>query len=163
MPPLVNESGYDWTIRKTAKCIDELIALVRPKTKGGNGDLFNQADDDEYRPALDHHLLQAGDSLEHVDDGTIDAVVIDPPYEANVMYAELSDFFYVWLKRTAGHVFPELFRRQLTDKESEAVANPARFRGQGSADSAWRCRDYREKMAVDLYRMPPGAEARAGS
>ena len=62
------------------------------------------------------------------------------------MYAELSDFFYVWLKRTAGHVFPELFRRQLTDKESEAVANPARFRGQGPA-SALAVQDYREKMA----------------
>ena len=50
---------------------------------------------------------------------------MDPPYwEANVMYAELSDFFYVWLKRTAGHVFPELFRSQLTDKDNEAVANP---------------------------------------
>ena len=52
-------------------------------------------------------------------------MIMDPPYYDNVMYAELSDFFYVWLKRTAGHVFPELFRRQLTDKDNEAVANPA--------------------------------------
>ncbi len=48
-----------------------------------------------------------GDSLDHVADGSIDLVVMDPPYYDNVMYAELSDFFYVWLKRTAGHVFPE--------------------------------------------------------
>ena len=54
------------------------------------------------------------------------AVVMDPPYYDNVMYAELSDFFYVWLKRTAGYVFPELFRRRLTDKDNEAVANPHR-------------------------------------
>jgi putative DNA methylase len=32
---------------------------------------------------------------------------MDPPYYDNVMYAELSDFFYVWLKRTAGRVIPE--------------------------------------------------------
>ena len=37
--------------------------------------------------------------------------MMDPPYYDNVMYAELSDFFYVWLKRTAGHVVPELFTR----------------------------------------------------
>ena len=30
---------------------------------------------------------------------------MDPPYYDNVMYAELSDFFYVWLKRTAGHLY----------------------------------------------------------
>ena len=89
-----------------------------------------------------------GDSLDHILDASIDAVVMDPPYYDNVMYAELSDFFYVWLKRTAGHVFPELFRRQLTDKENEAVANPAKFQSASRARgryvpvrttrSAWR-------------------------
>ena len=71
---------------------------------------------------------------------------MDPPYYDNVMYAELSDFFYVWLKRTAGHVFPELFRRHLTDKDNEAVANPARFQGQKGA-RALAGRDYQERMA----------------
>ena len=71
---------------------------------------------------------------------------MDPPYYDNVMYAELSDFFYVWLKRTAGHVFPELFRSHLTDKDNEAVANPARFRGQKGA-KALAERDYQERMA----------------
>ena len=87
-----------------------------------------------------------GDSLDHIADGSIDLVVMDPPYYDNVMYAELSDFFYVWLKRTAGHVFPELFRRHLTDKDNEAVANPARFRGQKGA-RALAGRDYQERMA----------------
>ena len=63
---------------------------------------------------------------------------MDPPYYDNVMYAELSDFFYVWLKRTAGHVFPELFTRTLTDKQNEAVANPAKFRDQKGAESSPR-------------------------
>ena len=72
---------------------------------------------------------------------------MDPPYYDNVMYAELSDFFYVWLKRTAGHVFPELFRRQLTDKENEAVANPAKFRGVKGA-RALAGQDYQERMAA---------------
>ena len=63
------------------------------------------------------------------------------------MYAELSDFFYVWLKRTAGRVFPELFRRNLTDKENEAVANAAKFQGTKGA-AALAERDYQERMAM---------------
>ena len=47
---------------------------------------------------------------------------------------------------TAGHVFPELFRRHLTDKDNEAVANPARFQGQKGA-RALAGRDYQERMA----------------
>ena len=72
---------------------------------------------------------------------------MDPPYGANVMYAELSDFFYVWLKRTAGHVFPELFRRSLTDKESEAVANAAKVPGNEGCGRARSTGITRERMA----------------
>lgn len=62
------------------------------------------------------------------------------------MYAELSDFFYVWLKRTAGRVAPELFTRRLADKQAEAVANKAHFKGQKGAD-ALATLDYQRKMA----------------
>ena len=88
-----------------------------------------------------------GDSLDHLGDASIDLVVMDPPCYDNVMYAELSDFFYVWLKRTAGHVFPELFRRQLTDRENQAVANPAKYRGEKGA-RALAGQDYQERMAA---------------
>ena len=53
---------------------------------------------------------------------------MDPPYYDNVTYSELSDFFYVWLKRTAGLLFPNEFASYLTDKDHEAIANPFRFR-----------------------------------
>lgn len=62
-----------------------------------------------------------------LEDRSVHAVVMDPPYYANVQYAELADFFYVWLKRTAGHLHPHLFSSELTEKATEAVANPARF------------------------------------
>ena len=70
----------------------------------------------------------SADTLDLTDD-SVDCVVIDPPYYDNVMYAELSDFFYVWLKRTAGLLFPEEFSAYLTDKDREAVANPSKFKG----------------------------------
>ena len=71
-----------------------------------------------------------------VDDASIDCIVFDPPYHNNVNYAELSDFFYVWLKRTAGYVFPEYFTEHLADKANEAIASPARFRAQAAEAKA---------------------------
>ena len=142
MAPLIVGLGYDWAIGQTAKCIDELVALIRPGAKDANGNLFAAAD--ETPPV--NITCKPGDNLDHIEDASIDAVVIDPPYYDNVMYAELSDFFYVWLKRTAGHVFPDLFRRRLTDKDNEAVANAARFQGQKGA-RALAGRDYQQRMA----------------
>ena len=101
----------------------------------------------EYTPPPITITCKPGDSLDHIEDGSVDVVVIDPPYYDNVMYSELSDFFYVWLKRTAGHVFPELFRWRLTDKDNEAVANPAKFQGQKGAKNL-AGRDYQERMAA---------------
>ena len=146
MAPLVSGVGYDWAIDKTTKCIDELVALVRSEAKGDARGLFDEANAAEYIPPPVTITCKPGDSLDHIEDGSIDLVVMDPPYYDNVMYAELSDFFYVWLKRTAGHVFPELFRRHLTDKDNEAVANPAKFRDQKGA-GALAGRDYQERMA----------------
>jgi len=146
MAPLVVGLGYDWAIGQTAKCIKELVALVRPDANAP-GDLFARASEPPTPPAPSTITCKSADSLDHLADGSIDAVVMDPPYYDNVMYAELADFFYVWLKRTAGYVFPELFRRQLTDKENEAVANPAQFQGQKGA-RALAGRAYQERMAA---------------
>ena len=153
MAPLVVGLGYDWAIAQTAKCIDELVTLIHPRNVSDAGPLLHDAAPEPTKRAVNADpppvtiTCKPGDSLDHIDDGSIDAVVIDPPYYDNVMYAELSDFFYVWLKRTAGRVFPELFRRQLTDKENEAVANPAKFRDQKGA-RALAGRDYQERMAA---------------
>ncbi|MGQ9723637.1 MAG: DUF1156 domain-containing protein, partial [Candidatus Jordarchaeum sp.] len=55
-------------------------------------------------------------------DNFFDAVITDPPYYDNVPYSYLSDFFYVWLKRTIGELYPELFTTPLTPKTGEIVA-----------------------------------------
>ena len=55
-------------------------------------------------------------------DEFFDAVITDPPYYDNVPYSHLSDFFYVWLKRTVGNHFPMLFSTPLTPKSDEVVA-----------------------------------------
>lgn len=160
MTPLTVGVGFDWAIEQTAKCIGELIALVRPDAGSGKkgrktteldhrmgGDLF-VAERAQSRDTQNIVLsCKSGEALDHISDASIDCVVMDPPYYDNVMYADLSDFFYVWLKRTAGRVYPELFRRQLTDKDSEAVANPARFRGEKGA-KILAGRDYQHRMSA---------------
>ena len=53
----------------------------------------------------------------------------DPPYYDNIGYADLSDFFYVWLRRSIGGIFPDIFGTMLVPKATELVATPYRFDG----------------------------------
>jgi putative DNA methylase len=72
--------------------------------------------------------LGSATSLPGVGDRTLAAVVVDPPYDDNVQYSELADFFYVWLKRAQGHRHPDWFATYLCDHDEEAVVNLSRFR-----------------------------------
>jgi adenine-specific DNA methylase len=153
MAPLVSGLGYDWAFSSSSKCIEELIEMLAPPGAASSnaGPLFSGG----HATDISSHRMPvviscgSGDSLSHVESGTVDSVVMDPPYYDNVMYAELSDFFYVWLKRTAGLLYPELFMAPLTDKENEAVANPALHKGKKGA-KALAGMDYQHKMA-DIF------------
>jgi len=90
----------------------------------------------------------SADNLSHICDQSVDVVITDPPYYATIQYAELSDFFYVWLKRILGDIFPDLFWMELTDKDREAVANPSRFRNMGMSPEELANQDYEAKMAM---------------
>lgn len=149
MAPLIEGLGYDWAIEQTAKCIKELVALVRPDTGHdvGDADAPGFFAGSEFTPPPVTITCRSGADLAHIGERSVDVVVMDPPYYDNVMYAELSDFFYVWLKRTAGFVYPQLFTALLTDKEQEAVANPAKFQGRAGAKKL-AAQDYRERMAA---------------
>ncbi len=81
-------------------------------------------------------------------DGSVAHLCMDPPYYDNVMYAELSDFFYVWEKRTIGRILPQYFGLELADKENEAVANAARFANMGSRRKKLAEADYEAKMTA---------------
>ena len=92
--------------------------------------------------------LESADNLIHIPNNSVDAIITDPPYYSTIQYAELSDFFFVWLKRTLGDIFPELFYLELTDKDREAVANPSRFKGMGISPEELANQDYEAKMAM---------------
>ncbi len=57
----------------------------------------------------------------------------DPPYYDNVPYADLSDFFYVWLRRSLGSIYPDLFETLLTPKAQKLVADQFRHRNREKA------------------------------
>lgn len=59
----------------------------------------------------------------------------DPPYYDNIVYSDLSDFFYVWHRRTIGNIWPSLFRRLTTPKDEELVATAYRHGGKAEAES----------------------------
>jgi len=79
-------------------------------------------------------------------DDFFDAVITDPPYYDNVNYSNLSDFFYVWLKRTVGHLHPDLFATPLTPKSQEMVADAYRFDGREGA------KQHFEAMLLQSFR-----------
>jgi putative DNA methylase len=56
-------------------------------------------------------------------------VSTDPPYYDNISYADLSDFFYVWLRRCLGTIYGQLFSTLVSPKKQELIASPYRFEG----------------------------------
>ena len=61
------------------------------------------------------------------------AISTDPPYYDNIGYADLSDFFYVWLRRSLSTIYPTLLATMLVPKAEELVANPYRHDGRDAA------------------------------
>jgi putative DNA methylase len=73
------------------------------------------------------------DAVASVNAVTRPVVCTDPPYYDNIGYADLADFFYVWLRRSLGETYPDLFSTLLTPKSQELVATPFRFGGNRDA------------------------------
>jgi putative DNA methylase len=61
-------------------------------------------------------------------------ITTDPPYYDNVGYADLSDFFYVWLRRSLSGIYPELLGTVLTPKTDELIADPFRHQSKEKAE-----------------------------
>jgi putative DNA methylase len=80
-------------------------------------------------------------------DNFFDAVLTDPPYYINVPYADLSDFFYVWLKRTIGDLYQELFATPLTPK-SEEICQMQHWDPQRYAE---KTKEWFEKMLTKAF------------
>ena len=138
---LKNKGAFPWALDQVVDSYKDLCGLVGPSRP-----VFDVLPDGSRQGPVRVTRGSASD-LSHLPDASVDAVVVDPPYGNNVMYAELSDFFYVWLKRSVGDLYPGWFRSELVDKDAEAVANPARFENaRGGQAKELATRDYLIKM-----------------
>jgi len=111
MAPCANGAGFAWAIDNCIEAFEEITKLAK-----------------HGRSTFPEITQGSATNLAHLDNESISAVVVDPPYADNVQYSELADFFYVWLKRTQGHRRPEWFSTYLCDHSEEAVVNISRHR-----------------------------------
>ena len=133
--PLARTEGcFPFALEREAFCIRELATIRNPSvvTRGSAEKLFH-------------------------DDETFDAVITDPPYYSSIYYADLSAFFYVWLRRIVGDLHPEHFTLPAPPKRKEAVAQPSEHDGDaGRAKAHYEDlmrRSFREARRV----LKPGA------
>lgn len=126
-------SGAAWALAQVLDAYAGIAELVAPLHERING-------------AAPPVTIRCGTAASlDLPDASVELICIDPPYYNNVQYAELSDYFYVWQRRTLHDLYPDLFRRRLTNKRDEAVANPAR---DGSAAGA--AREY-ERLMGEIF------------
>lgn len=78
----------------------------------------------------------------------------DPPYYDNIGYADLSDFFYVWMRRILKNIFPDIFSTMLVPKEHELVATPYRHNGKKNAESF-----FLDGMSKAVHNMAEGCHS----
>lgn len=139
-----------WVIDQTIDAYSEIAKLAKPSQLS----VYESTPVDK----LENLSVIRGSALEirKISNNSITNITVDPPYYDNVQYAELADFFYVWLKRSVGHLFPDFFIDELTNKDDEAVANPARFASLGNKKTTLAEDDYQRKMAAafrEMYRV----------
>lgn len=111
------ENGIDWVVR----CLE-----VLPNGPVSTSKQFDAQSDNGLRNIM---------------------ISTDPPYYDNIGYADLSDFFYVWMRLSLKDTFPKLFRTMLVPKTEELVATPYRFEG-----SVERARDFFEEGMLKTFR-----------
>lgn len=127
-------SGAAWGLSQVLDAYRGISELVKPVFEATGG-----------KPPVTINNGSAA-SMTAVADGSVDLLALDPPYYNNVQYAELSDFFYVWQKRTLADQYPALFTRRMTNKTDEAVANPVRDGSASAASTAY------ERLMTDIFR-----------
>jgi adenine-specific DNA methylase len=129
--------GFNWTLNNVLKAYREISGLPHIQNA---------------RPI--ETTLGSASNLPHIPDKSITAVVVDPPYADNVQYAELANFFYVWLKRTQGHRRPEWFSTYLCDQDQEAVVNISRHRNASAKtkDAKAKAHAFYQNLMTECFR-----------
>lgn len=108
----------------------------------------------EYVSHLDdpETTVRCGDASDlPLDTGSIEAIVVDPPYGDNIIYSEVADAFYVWFREYLGDTYPDEFRSPETNKEDEAVENPSLVSDTESGSKREAARNKYESRMSDIF------------
>jgi putative DNA methylase len=92
-------------------------------------DVVDEIIDVEKANSFSGTVCQASATDHPLPDDSVAAFVTDPPYYDAVPYSDLSDFFYVWLKRNLASEYPALFQDATTPKDDECIVDPVRRKG----------------------------------
>ncbi len=103
------------------------------------------------------HVEQASATRHPLPNDSADAVVTDPPYYYSVQYADLADFFYVWLRRMLHGTYPSLFADSLIRKDDEIIVQSPghEFAPEGKNNAFYETK-MREAMAESRRVLKPG-------
>lgn len=117
--------GLEWTKNPWETVVNSALIQFDNKFKKivtGTGSKVATLD-----PVIPQNTITCGSSTEltHIESGSLDLVITDPPFGNNIQYAELADFFYVWMQLFYKESNP-IFAVKHTPKTLEAVTNPAR-------------------------------------
>jgi len=96
------------------------------------------------------HITQSSATKIPYNNDFFDAVFADPPYYDNIPYSYLSDFFYVWFKRTLGSLYPDLFLTPLTPKNDEIISQVV---GESTESPSEYFENKLEKSFQEIYRV----------
>ncbi|MBQ9433399.1 MAG: DUF1156 domain-containing protein, partial [Synergistaceae bacterium] len=118
---------------KSSGCFDSMLGWIV--------DVLEQLPAGPQGTAEQHDAQELAPSVKNM------IVSTDPPYYDNIGYADLSDYFYIWMRRNLRDVYPELFRRVLVPKDEELVANPYRHGG-----SKQKARDFFEAGMLEALK-----------
>ncbi len=122
---------------------------------GASGDILAQID--WHVKALEGAIKATGSSSGQIElasatihplpNDSAQGFITDPPYYYSVQYAGLSDFFYIWLKRSLGNKYPDLFRTHLAPKEDEiVVSSPTQAKAHNGKNNIY----YEKQMCIAL-------------
>ena len=96
------------------------------------------------------HVTQSSATKIPYNEDYFDAVFADPPYYDNIPYSYLSDFFYVWFKRTLGSLYPDLFLTPLTPKNDEIISQVV---GESTESPSEYFENKLKKSFQEIYRV----------
>jgi len=144
--------GIKWTFPRQTLNMSWDFTEINPLEKAP-GNWFNHVEWvseflNQYPEKMPQGIAKQLDATQTIYEANNIICSTDPPYYDNIGYANLSDFFYIWLRRTLKEDYPEIFSTLMSPKNNELIADPGRFEGNKK-----EAEDHFEKGMVSFFKL----------